>query len=51
MKIAVVGSRDLNVEIGKYIPSNITLLINGGAKGIDTLAELWADENNIPKIR
>ena len=50
MKIAVVGSRNLNVEIGRYIPSEITLLISGGAKGIDTLAERWADENNVPKM-
>lgn len=50
MKVAVVGSRNLDAEIGKYIPSEITLLISGGAKGIDTLAEHWADENNVPKM-
>lgn len=50
MKIGVIGSRKLDVDIGKYIPKGITCLVSGGAKGIDTLAEKWADENNIPKI-
>lgn len=51
MKVAIVGSRNLtNIEISKYIPNEITQLITGGAKGIDTLAEKYADENNIIKI-
>ena len=28
---------------------SITEIISGGARGADTLAEEWADENNIPK--
>jgi|1048.fasta_scaffold24358_3 hypothetical protein len=53
MKIAVVGSRHvlnasviqevLNTYLGK-----MTVLITGGAKGVDTLAERWARENDIP---
>lgn len=50
MRVAIVGSRNLSVDIGKYIPKNITALVSGGAKGIDTLAERWADRNNIPKL-
>ena len=51
MKVAVIGSRDLiNVEISKYIPENTAEIISGGARGIDTLAEEWADENGISKI-
>ncbi len=50
MRIAMVGSRNLLVDIEKYIPENITELISGGAEGIDTLAEQWADRNNIPKL-
>ncbi len=50
MKLAVIGSRGLNVDIEKYLPKhNVELIISGGAKGIDTLAEKYADENKIPK--
>lgn len=51
MKVAIIGSRNLtNVEISKYIPENVTEIISGGARGVDTLAEAWADENGISKI-
>lgn len=51
MKVAIIGSRNLtNVEISKYIPENVTEIISGGARGIDTLAEEWADKNGIPKM-
>lgn len=51
MRLAIVGSRSLTVNIEDYIPKdNIELIISGGAKGIDTLAEKYADENNIPKL-
>lgn len=50
MKVAIIGSRNLvNVEISKYIPENVTEIISGGARGIDTLAEEWAEKNGIPK--
>ncbi len=50
MKIAVVGSRNLtDIIISKYIPEGTTEIITGGAKGIDTLAEKYADKNNITK--
>lgn len=50
MKVAIVGSRDLSVDIEKYIPENTTEIVSGGARGIDTLAERWADQHNIPKL-
>jgi len=50
MIVSVIGSRNLNVDIAKYIPAGTTEIISGGAKGIDTLAEKYADENNIPKL-
>ena len=48
MKVAVVGSRGLKVNIGAYLPDKTTQIITGGAKGIDTLAERYAKENGIP---
>ena len=50
MRIAIVGSRDLNVDISKYVPNGATKIISGGAKGIDALTEKYAHENNIPKL-
>ena len=50
MKVAIIGSRSLSIDISKYIPAGTTEIISGGAKGIDALAEKYADENNIPKL-
>lgn len=50
MKVAIIGSRNLDVDIEKYIPENTTMIISGGAKGIDSLAETYANEHNIPTI-
>lgn len=45
MKIAIVGSRNINVDnIEKYLPENITEIISGGAKGVDTCAKKYALE-------
>lgn len=50
MKVAVVGSRGLtDIDISKMIPPDATLIISGGAAGVDTLAERYADEKGIPK--
>lgn len=50
MRVAVIGTRNLNVKIEKYLPDNMTELISGGMKGVDMLAEKYADEHNIPKL-
>ena len=43
MKLAVVGSRNLFVDdMGKYIPDEVTEIVSGGAKGVDTLAKEYA---------
>ena len=45
MKLLIAGSRsikDFNLE--EYVPTNVTLIISGGAGGIDALAEKYADE-------
>ena len=43
MKIAVIGSRDLTVkDLGVYLPENVTEIVSGGAKGIDSCAREYA---------
>ena len=49
MKIAVVGSRNLEIEIERYLPEGITEIISGGARGIDRAAEAYADAHGIVK--
>ncbi len=38
-----------NVKIEEYIPENVSEIISGGAKGVDTLAEEFADKNKLTK--
>lgn len=51
MKLAIVGSRSfddyklLQRTLKKYEPK-VTHVISGGARGADSLAEKWAQENN-----
>jgi hypothetical protein len=50
MRVAVIGSRSFNdYELLKNVLSEIKvdILISGGAKGADTLAEKYALKNNI----
>ncbi len=40
MKIAIVGSRDVYVDnIGIYIPENTSVIVSGGANGIDNIKD------------
>ena len=48
MQVAVIGSRNLSIDLEKYIPKNTTEIISGGAVGIDTLAELYAVSKKLP---
>ena len=50
MKVMVAGSRGVSMPIDKYMPPETTLIISGGAFGIDRCAEVYAKENNIPII-
>jgi hypothetical protein len=51
MKVAVVGSRSIqSADLKRYIPPDTTLIISGGASGVDTLAERYADERGIEKL-
>ena len=51
MKILIVGSRSIeDFDLTPYIPSGTEMIISGGAKGIDSLAERYADKNRISKL-
>ena len=51
MKVLVIGSRTAeNIDISEYIPKDASVIISGGAKGIDTLAEIYADSHGLEKI-
>ena len=48
MKLAIIGSRNIsNIDIEKYIPTGVTEIVSGGAKGVDSLAKKCAIEHNI----
>lgn len=50
MKVLVIGSRNIcDVDLSLYMPSCVDCIISGGAKGVDQLAERYADEHHIPK--
>lgn len=48
MKLAVVGSRTIvDLQLERYIPDDVTEIVCGGAKGVDSVAEKFAQENGI----
>lgn len=49
MRVAVIGSRSLSLDISKFIPAGTTEIITGGAEGIDMSAERYADEHRLSK--
>jgi hypothetical protein len=54
MKTAIIGSRgftDYNFfsKVIDVYREDISLIISGGARGTDKMAEQYADEHNIPK--
>lgn len=49
MKLLIAGSRSItDIDISSYIPADVDLIISGGANGVDTLAEQYADKKNYP---
>lgn len=51
MKLMIAGSRNItSFDISPYIPKNVNLIISGGARGIDTIAEEYADKHKISKL-
>ena len=50
MKLLIVGSRSITeFDLSEYIKSDVDTVISGGANGIDTLAEKYADKHRISK--
>ena len=48
MKVAVIGSRGITVDnLKDYLPEDVTEIVTGGAKGVDTCAEEYALAHNI----
>ena len=51
MKLLIVGSRGIeDFSLEEYIPKETEWIISGGAGGVDTLAEKYADEHRISKL-
>ena len=51
MKLLIVGSRSItDFDLSPYISDDVDMIISGGANGIDTVAEQYADGHRISKI-
>ena len=51
IKLLVVGSRNIKeFDLSGYIPKETELIISGGADGVDSIAEEYADNNKISKL-
>ena len=51
MKLLIAGSRSITeFDLAPYIPPEVDLIITGGANGVDTLAEQYADAHKISKL-
>lgn len=48
MKVAIIGSRDLQIEdLERFLPTSTTEIVSGGARGIDTCAKNYAIKKGI----
>ena len=47
MKLAIIGSRNLNVDIEDYLTDDVTEIVSGGARGVDSCAALVASKRNV----
>ena len=51
MKLLIVGSRSITeFDLTQYVPDDVELIISGGADGMDTVAEKYADKHRIDKL-
>lgn len=50
MKMLIVGSRSItDFDLSAYIPKEVDTIISGGADGVDSLAEQYADTHRLSK--
>ena len=50
MKLLIVGSRSIKeFDLSQYVPCDVDTVISGGAEGVDTLAEKYADLKRLSK--
>lgn len=48
MKVAIIGSRNLGViGLENFLPKNVTEIVSGGARGVDTCAREYAQAHGI----
>ena len=51
MKLLIAGSRSItDFDLAPYVPEDVTLILTGGANGVDALAEEYADKHRISKL-
>ncbi len=51
MKLLIAGSRKIkDFDLSPYVPDDVELIISGGAEGVDTLGEQFADRKRISKL-
>ena len=51
MKLLIAGSRSIQTfDLSPYIPEDTDCIITGGANGIDSIAEKYADDHRLSKI-
>ena len=51
MKLLIIGSRTISgFDLKGYIPPETTMIISGGAEGIDSEAEHYADRHRLSKL-
>ena len=51
MKLLIVGSRSIkDFDLNEYVPSEVDMIISGGADGIDRVAEEFADKRKLSKM-
>ena len=50
MKLLIVGSRSISeFDLSPYISAEVDTIISGGANGVDSLAEKYADFHSLSK--
>ncbi|MBQ8907279.1 MAG: hypothetical protein IJY71_01670 [Clostridia bacterium] len=51
MKLLIVGSRSIkDFDLEGYVPEETTMIISGGANGVDAIAETYADKKRLSKL-